>query len=360
MAVKTKRILIAPLNWGLGHATRCISLTEHLLRLNHQVFAVLTEQQQVLFEEHFGKRIGYIQLKEAPVHYKYSFAVAMVLQLPRFASQIKYEEKLIAQLIEKINPDLIISDNRFGFRSSMVRSIIMSHQLNIKAGIFSWLANKINHTLIHRFDAIWVPDSEASSGLSGELGHNSKLLKPIHFIGPLSRFNEKRVIQNPSSKPFKHQLVALLSGPEPMRTILENELVSIIDRENLNAVIVRGITNTQSTNTDSTNIEWHNHLPSEKIISLMEQSRNIVCRSGYSTLMDLAAIKRKAILIPTPGQKEQEYLARHFERSFGFTSLKQKDLKALPSLLNLHKEVEVFNFPSINNQEGIIKNALDK
>jgi uncharacterized protein (TIGR00661 family) len=335
MATSTKRFLIAPLNWGLGHATRCIPLVEQLLQMKHQVFAVLTPVQLVVFEEHFGNKIGYVKLNEAPVHYKFSFAVSMVLQMPRFISQRRYEEKLAEQLIEKIKPDLIISDNRFGFRSFDVPSVIISHQLQLRAGLLSFVANKINHSLLNRFDAVWVPDYETAPGLSGNLSHGKKPGVPVHYLGPLSRL--KPTSPNPAKQ--KYDVLALLSGPEPQRSILEDKLLEVLVGSGLKVAIVRGIPeeqndlNEKNSNENINEFVWFNHLNAKNIGELISESKTIICRSGYSTLMDLAVLNRSAILIPTPGQTEQEYLAKHFEKQFGFRPLKQSQLKKLPQVI---------------------------
>lgn len=338
---QNKRILIAPLNWGLGHATRCIPIVAQLLQMKHQVFAVLTPVQQVVFEEHFGNKIGYVKLNEAAVHYKYSFAVSMVLQMPRFISQRRYEEQLAGQLIEKIKPDLIISDNRFGFRSFDVPSVIISHQLQLRAGLLSFVANKINHSLMNRFDAVWVPDYEKAPGLTGVLSHGKKPGVPVHYLSALSRLKPEAA----KTESFKYDLLLLLSGPEPQRTLFEEKLLEVIVRSELKVAVVRGLPEEQNDlnkQQSSNEFVWFNHLKTDKLNELIAQSKNIICRSGYSTLMDLVVLNRTAILVPTPGQTEQAYLAKHFEIQFGFATLKQNQLKKLPQLLKTQdiKKVE--------------------
>jgi len=331
MRRKTKRVLIAPLAWGLGHATRCIPVVEKLLQRNCEVFAVLTPPQQAVYEQHFGKRIGYVSFNEKPVHYRYSFAVSMVLQLRRFVRQMKQEEQLAEQLVDKLQPDLIISDNRFGFRHGDVRSVIISHQLQLRAGIWSALANKINHTLLNRFDDLWVPDSQNSPGLSGKLSHGNKPDVAANYIGPVSRLK-------PMKGKLQYDLLILLSGPEPQRSLLEEKLLTALLPEKLKLAVVRGLPGEEETPGDFENVSWHNHLNSDALSQVIAQSRTIICRSGYSTLMDLAAVNRRAILIPTPGQTEQEYLAAHFQKEFGFNVLKQKHIPTIPDVVK--KEIE--------------------
>jgi len=352
MGGETKRVLIAPLAWGLGHATRCIPVVEKLLQRNCEVFAVLTPPQQVVYEQHFGKRIGYVSFNEKPVHYRYSFAVSMVLQLRRFVRQIRQEEQLAEQLVDKLQPDLIISDNRFGFRHGDVRSVIISHQLQLRAGIWSAFANKINHTLLNRFDDLWVPDNENPPGLSGKLSHGNKPGVRLTYIGPLSRLK-------PSTQKPQYDLLLLLSGPEPQRSMLEEKLLTALLPENWKLAVVRGLPEEEETPGDLENVQWHNHLNSDALSQIIAQSRAIICRSGYSTLIDLAAVNRRAILIPTPGQTEQEYLAAHFQKEFGFTILKQQKIQTIADVVKSEMAQEKpFEFPIENRLDQALDSVL--
>ncbi len=324
MPKSPKRVIIAPLAWGLGHATRCIPIVHELLKLRCQVWAVLTAELQALYQPVFGKRIEYIPFDEVPVHYRQSFALAMLRQLPRFSAQMKRESSLADWLTEKLNPDLIISDNRYGFRSTMVKSVLITHQLQLRAGLLSIPANAVVHSLINRFDTVWVPDVASEPNLSGKLGHGKKLKLPVEYLGPLSRFGTAAHKKNPV-----YDWLAILSGPEPERSNFEDLLISSAHSLQLKLAIVAGQPEAENGEESHRDIARFSHLNDNELLKLIGSSRAIVCRSGYSTLCDLAAIGKKALLVPTPGQTEQNYLARHFARSFGFAVCKQNNRKGL-------------------------------
>src|SRR5690606_18083722 len=174
MAKEQKRVIIAPLAWGLGHATRCIPVVRELLKLNCAVWAVLTPPQKALYEPEFGSKINYIPLDEPLIDYEQSFMLAMVRQLPKFSAQMRRESSLVEWMTNIMQPNLIISDNRYGFRSAQVRSVIITHQLQLRAGLLSSPVNVFVQTFLKRFDAVWVPDAEHTPNFSGRLSHGKK------------------------------------------------------------------------------------------------------------------------------------------------------------------------------------------
>lgn len=333
MPASPKRVIVAPLAWGLGHATRCIPLVRELLKLRCKVWAVLTEEQLALYQPVFGKRIEYIPFDEVPVHYRQSFALAMLRQLPRFSAQMKRESSLADWLCEKLHPDLIISDNRYGFRNSSVKSVLITHQLKMRAGLLSVPANIVLHSLINRFDTVWVPDTAGKENLSGNLGHGKMPQIPVEYIGPLSRFSTAAPEKDPT-----YDWLAILSGPEPERSNFEELLIAAAQSLQLKMAIVAGQPQDGISKKSFGGITRFPHLSDQELLKLIGSSRGIVCRSGYSTLCDLAAMNRKALLVPTPGQTEQKYLARHFVREFGFISVNQNDKKGLYRALELPQE----------------------
>lgn len=310
-----KRVIIAPLAWGLGHATRCMPVTDYLLKQGHELFVVLTKDQKALFFPVFGGKLKYIDLDEQPVHYRFGFAASMLLQSFRFYGQIKREKNLAAKLILELEPDLIISDNRYGFRSNKVKSVIICHQLNLQIGFLSRLGNRVHRCLLSNFSEIWVPDSPGSMRIGGLLSKPQSNLN-LRYTGPLSRMENTPF----SSRQF--DLLAILSGPEPSRSKLEQLLIRYIVKSKISAAIIRG-TLDQKSNSNDPHIEFVSLADPDTIADYASRSRAIVCRSGYSTLCDLAAMHRRALLIPTPGQGEQEYLASYFSQTFGFKTANQ-------------------------------------
>jgi uncharacterized protein (TIGR00661 family) len=308
----SKRILITPLDWGLGHATRCIPIIRELLHQNHQVMIASSGLALNLLKEEFPQ-LTFFQLPS----YKATYARWLPLMLkvfwqsPFFFFVIRKEHTMVKQLVKDHRIDIVISDNRYGCYSKDIRSIFITHQLTIQmpSGLV-WLqslVNQVNHSLIKHFDACWVPDFP-DHRLTGDL---TKASIPKIFIGPISRFSK-----NGSSRTKRFDLLILLSGPEPQRTILENKIIQQLKSYQGSVMFVRGLPGIE-TNTivPFNHVSVVNHLKALELEQVIQQSEIIVSRSGYTTLMDLYALESKAIFIPTPGQTEQEYLAKKLRQT---------------------------------------------
>ena len=228
--------------------------------------------------------------------------------------------------IKEAPVDLIISDNRYGLYSKSSHSIIITHQLYIKAPFFDEMLNKYNKRLLSRFDECWIPDTEGDENISGELS-KAEISIPKKFIGPLSSLKKNEGL------PFDIPLLCVLSGPEPQRTLLERELKPFLT-DYPGSYLIRGMMEDNSRVTeDGLNIQGH--ASRQEVEDLMNRSRLVICRSGYSSLMDLLALEKKAILIPTPGQTEQEYLAERHSNRLQFRSIKQDEVsEGLRNLIN--------------------------
>jgi len=166
---------------------------------------------------------------------------------------------------------------------------------------------KWNYAFIEKFSTCWIADLEGELSIAGLLSHPSGLPSiPVKYIGILSRFYKSE------NRHQKNALLILLSGPEPQRSEFEDILFGQLSNSTLDTVIVRGLPGSDlPVPFIREGVEVWNHLPSEVLNELLNNSKYIVARSGYSTIMDLLAVKRNAILIPTPGQTEQEYLGHH-------------------------------------------------
>lgn len=282
----------------------------------------VTKTTSLIFDEEFPE----LQKVEViPYNIKYSKAlpvsVKLVLDAPRIFNVIKQERKQLEQIIKDYKIDVVISDNRFGMSSKNAESIYMTHQLNIQAGIFSPIANKIHHYYIKQFSMVWVPDFEdENSCLSGKLAHHSSI-KNVKYLGPLSR------LSIPTSKQNGFDYLCILSGPEPLRTELERVLIEKANKSDKSICIVRG-TNKKLKSFVNKNITIVDAPSASELSQWIIDAKTIVCRSGYSTLMDLHHLnKQNCVLIPTPGQEEQEYLADYWSRKSGFKVIHEKDLK---------------------------------
>ncbi|WP_317898760.1 glycosyltransferase [Aurantibacillus circumpalustris] len=319
----SKTIFISPIDWGLGHASRCVRLIEDLSK-NNTVIIGTTPLTSFFFDRYFPK----LQKVEVP-SYKIAYSkrlplwIKLLLQWPKIKRTIREEKKQLEKIVDRYKIDLIISDNRFGLSHPFVHSIFITHQLNVKTPFFSSIANNINRNYIHKFNEVWVPDFEDPKlRLSGELSDSSRIKTPVKYIGPQSALTN---FQTSNSNSEKYDYLILLSGVEPQRTILENCLLEKFKDSNKKIVFVRG-SNSKITN-KSTNIRLINFCFGEKLQSLIVNSETVICRSGYSTLMDLYLLNKKnIILIPTPGQTEQEYLADYFEKKFKCKKVLQREI----------------------------------
>lgn len=313
------RILVVPLDWGLGHATRCIPLIYEMLRQNADVWLAGENAQETLLKQEFPA-LPILKLRGYRVKYGNTAAGllrAIFFQLPKLQRAIRAENEWLREAVGQYQFDAVISDNRFGLYHPAVSSVFITHQLAIKTPFGAWvdrLIQKRNFSFINRFSECWVPDVDEANGLAGELSHPALFPKvPVCYLGPLSRLKKIDVTQ------IKKRLFISLSGPEPQRTLFENKIIDAIGHYPGTATIVRGLPGEASLIPSTNDIRFFNHLPTDDYNKEMEKAEFVISRSGYSTVMDIARLGKKAILIPTPGQTEQEYLAEYLmEKKIAF------------------------------------------
>ncbi len=299
---------MAPLDWGLGHATRCIPIIRSLLEAGHEVVLAGEGKQATLLSREFpqltilhlpGYRISY-----SKKNWQMPFKLAA--QLPKIIRAIRQENEWLKDQIEKQAFDLVLSDNRYGLYHSNIPCIILTHQLTILTpfGIGqSWLQS-IHYQLLNRFNEIWVPDSAHVPYAAGILSHPQKMpATPVHYIGWLSRFEAVKT-------PSVYTYCILLSGPEPQRTLLEQMLIGDLQKVKEKVLFIRGLPGEQSLPHLPHNITCKNHLSGTELQQALHASEWVISRSGYTTVMEVLHLQKKAILIPTPGQTEQLYLAQ--------------------------------------------------
>jgi uncharacterized protein (TIGR00661 family) len=306
----TPKILLAPLDWGLGHATRCIPIINELIQHNCQVVLAASGRGKSLLQQEFP----YLHMLELPgynIQYASSgwgLAMKIVAQIPRLLSAIKREQRWLQKVVADEGIDAVISDNRYGLFSTAIPSVFITHQLRIQTP-FVWatgLLQQLNYRYISRFKGCWVPDAQGRDNLAGELSHPlQKPPVPLFYTGPLTRFRSRT-----RKEEGKHLLV-LLSGPEPQRTILEKKLKVELTTYSNPVVLVRGLPGNNDSLSMGKNVIVYNHLPAVALEKVLNDASLVISRCGYSTVMDLSSIQKRSILIPTPGQTEQEYLAKH-------------------------------------------------
>lgn len=305
-----KQILVAPLNWGIGHASRCISIINWLLVSNFKPIIASDGEALLLLQKEFPEQ-EFIELPAFNITYqKYGkhLKLKLLRQLPHIVKTLKAERKITKSIIKNYNIDGIISDSRFGIYSKSIPSVIITHQLNVLSGRTSFISSKINKLQLKNFNEIWVPDFKHTPNLSGKLGHlseNSQL--NIKYLGPLSRLNK-------TEKKTKYDLMILLSGPEPQRTILENKLIKELQDYKGIILLIKGKVEAKQTKSQTGHFTIYNYMTSEALENAINSSKIIISRSGYTTVMDLAKLGKSAFFIPTPGQFEQEYLAKRFNK----------------------------------------------
>lgn len=302
-AVEQKNtILIAPLNWGLGHASRSLVLIKYYLSLGKKVGVatdgIALEWLQNELEEF---NLDFFELPPYDIDYNSSnMSWNMIRQYPKIQRAIKLENRITSKIVELWNPDLIISDNRYGVHSSSIQSVLITHQLGMQ------YAGKLTDTAFQMqinkwtsgFNEIWVPDFK-DQRLAGKMSISNSD-KQIRFIGPLSRFTK-------AEKTNKNGILVILSGPEPQRSKLEELLNHQLADVDQDITFVRGTNKSQ----DGLHKKYSliQLASSNQLKQLIDEAQFIVTRSGYSSLMDFDRLEKKVLMIPTPGQKEQEYLA---------------------------------------------------
>ena len=352
--ITRKRVLVAPLDWGLGHTTRCIPIIQELIKQDFTVFIAAEGNSAYLLCKEFPN-ITIISLTGYKISYsktKFFFKAGLIGQIPKILKAIKKEHTWLQQIIKEYEIDIVISDNRYGLYNTKVKSIFITHQLAIATGyVFTnWLVKKLNYGLINKFDECWVPDENVPLDFAGELSHPKELPNiPITYIGILTRFKSSKIEK-------KIDLLVLISGPEPQRTAMENMMLLQMKKHFFKMVLVRGLPGALNKiiNTNKA-LEIFDHLPAFELSKLIQSSTMVIARSGYSTIMDLIALQQKAILIPTPGQTEQEYLAKYLAAKKYFVAAKQKRFNLTKELKDF-ESVELKLLPASENKK--LKEAI--
>ena len=334
-----KKILVAPLNWGLGHATRCIPIIQDLIYTNFEPIIASDGVALDLLKKEFPQ-LSYFELPSYNIKYSkksYLFKLRLLTDSPKVISAIQAEKKITKEIIESQDIAGIISDNRLGVYHKDIPSVFVTHQLQVLSGTTTWLSSKMHQKIINRFNECWVPDWDGEINLSGKLGHVNNTNLNIKYIGPISRFQKVETDK-------KYDVMVLLSGPEPQRTMLEEKLLSAFEKYAGTLLFVRGVVEKEQSILTKGNRTIYNFLIGKELEQALNESNLIVSRSGYTTIMDLAKLKKKAFFIPTPGQFEQEYLAKRLTEKRLVPSCRQSEF-TLDKLENTenYKGLEIFD-----------------
>ncbi len=327
-----KKVLVAPLDWGLGHATRCIPVIEGLLQKGVDVTIATSGSPEKLLKAEFPN-LPFLHLPGYGIYYgKNGVMWQLLRQIPGIRRHIWTEHAWLLQAIRQHGFSGVISDNRYGLCSSRIPSVLISHQLNLQMPAWSLMARplvqKVLYQHISPFGECWVPDLDvATDSLAGRLSHPKKLPSlPVHHIGWLSRFKQPEIMP-----PREKVLLICLSGPEPQRSMLEAKIMQQIQDIHQPVWLVRGLPGEPVLPPVPAHVTVYNHLNTKELQDLMVRCNLMICRSGYSSLMDAFTLQTPIACIPTPGQTEQEYLAQRLEEQ-GMASMQQQEnlnLKAL-------------------------------
>ena len=319
------KILVAPLDWGLGHATRCIPIIRSLVQAGYEVLLAGEGKQAILLSNEFPQ-LTLLPLRGYDVTYSrhaWQLPFKLAAQLPRILGAIRNEKKWLQEQVKKLDINMVISDNRYGLYHPSIPCIIITHQLTIITPfrILQRVMQQLHYRLLNHFNEIWVPDTERFPSAAGILSHPQRMPGvPVRYIGWLSRFH-------PSQIPANYHIVVLLSGPEPQRSILENKILHELNGVKGKILLIRGLPGEKALPKIEQPFTFRNHLSSKELQEVMQQAEWIICRSGYSTIMELLSLQKKAILIPTPGQTEQIYLAKRLSKLKWAYSIDQNEFK---------------------------------
>lgn len=348
-----KRVLICPLNWGLGHATRCVPIIKTLTSQGHKVI-IAADKGPLAFLQKASPDADFIEFPGFEPRYSKTNTQVFKLMasFPGALRDFRKDHKTVEFIVKSHDIDVVISDNRFGCWSKKAHSIFITHQLHIQVPklwrIATPFVNIFNNSYIKKYDEVWVPDVENEPSLGGKLSHPSIKGVKTNYIGYLSRFSSDNQLVTEKTNKY----LVILSGPEPQRTIFEDKVLEQARKTKDNTLILRAKPESHDLPKDvPENVSMFNHVDDEMFVQLVHSAEHIICRGGYSSLMDLVKLNRTAFLVPTPGQTEQEYLAKHLSEQGYFNWCKQSDFQ-LDKVTTQQKNLnEIFK----NNENSIEK-----
>jgi hypothetical protein len=299
------RILVAPLDWGLGHATRCIPIISRLIDLGAVPVIGADRGPLALLRREFPG-LEYAVLPGPVIRYGGGRQQlwSMALQFPSMVRSVSRERAQLRALRGRMRLHAVISDQRFGLRDPAIPSVVLTHQVFPFTPAAQGFLRRINRGHLSAFTHCWVVDHQEGPGLAGELSHGSNMPRNARYIGTLSRMRP-----DAPPPPVIYDVVAVISGPEPQRTLLEQRLLEQLQHIKGHHLLVRGMPGSTEERRMG-NVHAVAHMGGDELNAHLVHAGRIITRSGYTTLMDLEAIGRQALLIPTPGQPEQEYLGR--------------------------------------------------
>lgn len=313
-------MLVSPLDWGLGHSSRMIPVIEELKKHQNRVTVVCGFGSYDFLQAELPDT-EIIKIKEKRIKYpqgKINFFTFLDWIFVMLFNTVN-EKLKIKKIIRQKNIDVVISDNRYGLNFKGLDCYIVTHQicprLPEKMKIFQRISDFVFKAVLKRFKKVLIPDLETGFSLTGKLGADSSDEKKFVKIGILSRFSSENKIKLTK----KYDYLILISGQEKQRTVFENFLLKKISKTDKKILFVRGVFSSQITELkDFNNVKILNNLTGKDLMQAILESETVICRAGYSTICDIMALNKKAVIFPTPGQTEQEFLAQRLNKKYGF------------------------------------------
>ena len=328
---KTFNILFSPLEWGLGHAGRLIPLIRKLRERGHNIFIASGPVHTDFFRSESCEAF-YINFPGfRPVYSGFIPQYLMImLQLPLLVFHTIRDNWRLRKVIERYGIELVISDNRFGMWNKRVKSVYITHQLLIPFPRYLRFLEPagaaLHRIIIRKYNFCFIPDLPGDNALTGKLAHGTRLPGNEIYTGILSRFADAGNRELHDNKLFAHNTV-ILSGPEPQKGILRKKVTEILKNSGITTVVLEGKPDEDLKTEISGNIIFHSHLTSPEMSFIIRGSKSIICRPGYTTIMELISLGCTALLVPTPGQTEQEYLAGWLSSRGWFTTITQRSIR---------------------------------
>jgi predicted glycosyltransferase len=354
-------ILICPLEWGLGHAARIIPVARKLLEMNQNVLIASGEEHLNFLRTEFPglTYIDFPGFKPGYSRYLPQY-IPLLFKTPLLIFHIIREHYRLKSIINNYSIDIVISDNRFGLWNKKIRTAYITHMPLIPFPkpfrFLEFIGIYLHRLLIRKYSLCFIPDLPGEINLTGRLSHGMKLPGNVRYAGVLSRFPVITKSTPEELASNKHNIV-ILSGPEPQRMIFRQKVLKLLRDEKILTVILEGKPGKEDKITMSANFASCSHLISPEMQQMILSAEKVITRAGYSTIMELVSLNRTALLVPTPGQTEQEYLAEYLSSKRMFTSCRQTKLNEAGCLNNC---IEAWPAEIIEQSPVLLDRALNE
>lgn len=359
------KVLVAPLDWGLGHATRCIPVVREFLRQGAQVELAVVKANARLLREAFPE----LRQRLAPSYnvvypkHGYNMGLWLVKNGVHLKAVSRFEHQYAEEMVARHHYDVILSDNRFGFYSRAAKSIYMTHQRRIAfpqaLSAMEPVGQLWHASVMKRFDEVWVPDYEEAPGLAGAMSHVKICPRPLKYVGALSRFSEG--VTAPLGIAPAYKFVAVVSGVEPARSRFEEKLKQAFAKIPGRHAIIQGRPAAGVKTWTEGNVQFFTHLPDAEFARVVQGAEWLVSRGGYSTVMDMAYLGGKCVFVPTPGQYEQIVLGDELSSAGYANCISERNLSAesLLDLVTRRPEVKIPQPPQESPLVAAVKSVLE-